>query len=174
MLTTRRNRVAALTIVVLALAFGSVACTAAPVSSPVPSGALLTVETRGGLCPGGPCGMTIVVERDGRVRQAAQPPNDLGVVSADALTALDLAIRTTDFAELRSHPFTGTCPTAYDGQEVIFLFGAPGGMERIASCEVEIDPSAPLFVAVANAVGPFIGLPTLGSLEHRDAMSLAS
>jgi len=104
--------------------------------------------------------MTIVVERDGRVRQAAQPPNDLGVVSQDALAALDLAIRATDFAELRSHPFTGTCPTAYDGQEVVLEFGAPGGVERIASCEVEIDPSALLFVAVANAVGPFIGLPT--------------
>ena len=129
-----------------------------PTASPSPAGTLLTVETRGGLCPGGTCGMTIVVERDGRVHLAAKPPNDLGVVRADALSVLDEAIRTTDFAALRSHPFTGQCPTAFDGQEIIFEFGAPGGIERIATCEVEVDFSAPLFVAVTNAVVTFIAL----------------
>lgn len=160
-ITARRNPLAVLAVVLLALALAIAACTVAPVSSPLPSGPLLIVETRGGLCPEGPCGMTIALERDGRVHQAAKPPNDLGIVPADALAALGAAIRATDFAELRRHPFTGVCPTAYDGQEVIFEFGTPGGIERIASCEVEIDPDAPLFVAVANAVGPFIGVPNL-------------
>jgi hypothetical protein len=157
---TRRAPIAALAATLLALVLGSAGCGAVADTSPSPPGVLLTVETRGGLCPGGPCGRTIVVERDGRVHEAAKPPNDLGVVPAEPLAALDLAIRTTDFAQLRSRPFTGTCPTAYDGQEVVFEFGAPGGVERIASCEVEVDPSAPLFVAVANAVGPFMALPT--------------
>lgn len=61
---------------------------------------------------------------------------------------------------VRSHRFTGQCPTAFDGQEVVFEFAAPGGVKRIASCEVEIDYGTPLFAAVTNAVGPFISLPT--------------
>jgi hypothetical protein len=133
--------------------------TPSPTPSPVPSGVLLTVETRGGMCAEGPCGASVFVERDGRVHQAAKPPNDLGVVSEAELAALDEQIRTTDFAELRSHPFTGTCPTAYDGQEMVFEFGAPGGIERVASCEVEIDYDAPLFAAVSNALGPFMAFP---------------
>jgi hypothetical protein len=43
----------------------------------------------------------------------------------------------------------------FDGQEVIYEFGAPRGVERIASCETEIDAGHPLFRAVelALAVG---------------------
>jgi hypothetical protein len=148
-------------LVLAAVALGTAGC-ATDASAPVPSadGPLLTVETRGGLCPEGPCGTTLVVERDGRARVAARPPNDLGSVPPLRLAALDLAIRAADFAELRRHPFTGTCPTAYDGPEVVYTFGAPGGAERVASCEVAIDPAAPLFRAVAAALDPFGSVPT--------------
>ena len=104
--------------------------------------------------------MTIIVERDGRVHQAAKPPNELGRVPPAALAALDDAIRTTDFADLASHPFTGMCPMAVDGQELVFEFGAPGGVKRIATCEVEVDFGSPLFVAVAAAIGSFVPLPS--------------
>jgi len=130
------------------------------VPSPVAAGPLVTVETRGGLCASAPCGSLIAVERDGRVHVAAKPPNDLGTVPADQLVALDAAIRATDFDALKSHPFTGECPTAYDGQELVFEFGAPGGPQRIATCEVAVDYGSPLFVAVSAALGPFIPLPT--------------
>jgi hypothetical protein len=163
--TMRHNSALVLAAVLLAVTVSVVACSAeAPLPSPSPAptgaGVLLTVETRGGLCANGPCGTTIFVERDGRVHQAAKPPNDLGVVSAGALAALERAIQSTDFAELRSHRFTGQCPTAYDGQEIVFEFGAPGGVERIASCETAVDYGSPLFVAILNAVGPFVALPT--------------
>lgn len=161
----RRSQSIVLAAVLAALALGVAGCAAeipvpSATPSPVATGVLLTVETRGGLCADGPCGTTIFVERDGTVHQAAKPPNELGVVPVAALAALDEAVRTTDFAELRSHPFTGLCPTAVDGQEIVFEFGAPGGIERIATCEVEVDFSAPLFVAAIDAVGPFISLPT--------------
>jgi hypothetical protein len=42
----------------------------------------------------------------------------------------------------------------------VFEFGAPAGVERIATCEVEVDFSSPLFAAVATALGPFVPLPT--------------
>lgn len=122
-------------------------------------GALVTVETRGGECPDGPCGSVVVLERDGRVHSGAKPPADLGLAGADQMLALQAAIGATDFEELRAHPFTGECPTAFDGQELIFTFATPTGTERIASCEVEIDYGSPLYVAVANALGAFIPLP---------------
>ena len=127
---------------------------------PLATGPLVTVELRGGECFAAPCGMTVTLERDGRVHAASKPPNDLGTVPPAALAALDAAIKATDFAALKAHAFTGECPTAVDGQEVVFEFGAPGGVQRIASCEVAIDWGLPLFVATSTALGPFVPLPT--------------
>jgi hypothetical protein len=158
--TSRDGRSLGRAAVLVALLLSATGC-AANSSVPSPSGVatILSVETRGGECADGPCGTTIFVEWDGHVHQAAKPPNDLGVVTPAALAALGAAVRATDFAELMGHPFTGMCPTAYDGQELVFEFGTPVGIQRIASCEVEIDYGSPLFRAVATAVGHFISLP---------------
>ncbi len=159
--TTRSGWTIVLAASLLAVALGASACTSGiSVPLPVATGALVTVETRGGLCLDGPCGTTIVIERNGRVHQAAKPPNDLGIVTPGSLAALDAAIRTTDFPALKSHPFTGQCPTAFDGQEIVFEFGAPGGVQRIATCEVDVDFGLPLFVAVSTALGPLVPLST--------------
>ncbi len=161
MQASRRAPVMVLVALLLAVALSASACTSGTsVTLPLATGPLVTVETRGGMCVDGPCGTTIVVERNGRVHQAAKPPNDLGTVPPAALAALDAATRTTDFTALRSVPFTGECPTAYDGQEIVFEFGAPGGIERIATCEVDVNFGLPLFVAVSTALGPFVMLPT--------------
>ena len=92
--------------------FGLAAC-AAPAASPSaapPAGPLVTVETRGGECPAGACGQTITIDRDGRVHLAAKPPNDLGTVTPEVLSTLQTLIATTDFAAIKSRPFTGDCP----------------------------------------------------------------
>ncbi len=128
--------------------------------STVTPGPLVTVEMRGGECPAGACGTTVYLERDGRVHQAAKPPNDLGVVPPAEVAAVATAIASTDFAALRRRLFTGQCPTAFDGREIIFEFGAPGGVERVSTCEVDVDFGLPLFVAVSTALGPFVALPT--------------
>jgi hypothetical protein len=127
---------------------------------PVPAGPLVTMSTRGGECPEGMCGSAVVIERDGRVHRVAPDPVELGTVPPNALAALDTLVRTTDFDAIRARPFTGTCPMAYDGQEVIFEFGVPGGTERVASCETEIDLDSPLFAAVSAAFqGASVALP---------------
>jgi hypothetical protein len=130
------------------------ACTPAAIASllPVAAGPLVTVTTRGGECVNGPCGSTIVIERNGQVHQTVPAEAALGLIPANALTTLDTAVKTTDFDVIRSRKFTGECPTAYDGQEVIYEFGAPGGAQRIASCETEIDPNQPVFAAVTAAL----------------------
>ena len=130
------------------------ACSPAAVASLLPPSTLplVTVTTRGGHCLDGACGSTLVIERDGRLRQTAPEDLVLGQVPGEALVALDGAIKTTDFAAIRARLFTGECPVNFDGQEVIYEFGAAGGVERIASCETEVDPDRPLFVAVQAAL----------------------
>jgi hypothetical protein len=115
-------------------------------------GPLVTVEMRGGECPQGACGSTIVVETKGRVHATAPAPAKLGTASLVALDGLATEIAQTDFAALKSRPFTDTCPVAFDGQETIYTFRTSAGSERIASCEFVVDPSTPLFLAVAAAL----------------------
>ena len=119
---------------------------------PPAGGPLVTVEATGGMCPAGTCRSVVAIEADGRVHQTAPEAVDISRVTAESIDALRAAIGITDFEAIRSRPFLGTCPTAFDGQEVIYQFAAPGGPVRIASCEVQVDPSAPVFVGVAAAL----------------------
>jgi len=145
---------------ILWLVVAALALTGCSSNVPLPfPGPLLTVEMRGGVCPEGDCQTTVVVDRDGRVHSAAKPPNDLGQVDAQKMAAIAAAIQTTDWATLKSHPFTGECPTVFEGQELIFEFRVGTGTQRIASCEVEIDWGHPLFVALAVALGQWVPLP---------------
>ncbi len=144
--------IAGLTLVLAIAGCGSSASSAA--------GPLVTVETRGGECFAAPCGKTITLERDGTVHAATKPPNTLGTVPPDQLRTLSTLIATTDFSIIKARPFTGQCPTAFDGQEIVFGFAAPSGPQRIATCEVEVDFGLPLFVALSTALGPFIPIPT--------------
>jgi hypothetical protein len=143
----------------LASALSMVACNSTS-SVVIPgTGPLVTVQMRGGMCPEEMCDNSVVLERDGRVHSAAKPPNELGRVPAEAMAALTAAIGATDFAEIRSHPFTGECPVNFDGQEMIFEFAVGASTQRIASCEVDIDWGHPLFVAVGVALGAWIPMP---------------
>jgi hypothetical protein len=145
--------------VLLSLAVLLAGC-AAGSSAVIPgTGPLVTVQMRGGMCPEGACDNSVILERDGRVHASAKPPNELGVVPAAAMATLTNAIATTDYAALRAKPFTGECPIAFDGQELIFEFAAPGGIQRVASCELDIDWGHPLFIAVGTALGAWIPLP---------------
>lgn len=146
---------------VVVLAVVVAACQSIPaVGSLVPgSGPLVTVTVRGGECPEGPCGSTTVIERDGRVHQTAPVAGELGALSGDLFTALDTAVKTTDFDAVRARPFTGECPVNFDGQETVFEFGTPGGTQRIATCETKIDPDDPLFLAVTAALVSVVAEP---------------
>lgn len=129
-------------------------------ATPVPEGALMAAQSRGGMCREGTCETTIYVERDGLVHAGANSPNALGMLSAETVAELEAQIAAADFDEIRSHPFTGDCPTAFDGQELVFEFQTSHGVERIESCQTAVDYESPLFSAVVAAVGEyfFIGV----------------
>jgi hypothetical protein len=131
-----------------------IACSPAAVTSllPAPAGPLVMVTTRGGECPEGACGSMLVIEREGRLRQSAPQEVVVGQVPPETLAILDRMVRATDFATIRARPFTGECPVNFDGQETIYEFGAPTGVERIATCGTEIDPDHPLFATTTRAL----------------------
>ena len=116
-------------------------------------GRLVTVEAHGGRCPEGECRRVFAIESDGLVHQLEPDEAEIHRVSDETIDVYRTALSITDFNALRSRPFTGDCPTAFDGMEIIYTFETPGGTERIASCEVEIDRQAPLFVAVDAILG---------------------
>jgi hypothetical protein len=131
-----------------------------PSAAPATAGRLVSVELRGGHCISGTCGSTVVLEPDGRVPAGLEPPNELGTVPAGDVTGLTDLIAATDFGAIRANPFTGTCPVAFDGQEVVIEFTTSGGIERIESCVTEVDLKHPLFEAVAGVLEDFVTIPT--------------
>jgi hypothetical protein len=93
---------------------GSGSGTAAGATAPI-----VTVTRHGGLCMiRSECTSTLriddrTISGDGYVSRRLKP--------AERATLLS-AIGKLDLAYLRAHPFTGTCPMAYDGQESIYRF----------------------------------------------------
>ena len=137
-------------IAILAVALVAMACSAIPI--PGVGGTLVVVETRGGECINPPCGSRIAIESDGRVHQLAPIEAELGTVPADVLARLSSAIRGADYQAIKSRPFTGECPVNFDGQEIIYEFSTLAGVETIASCTIEVDPDAPPFGPVWEAM----------------------
>jgi hypothetical protein len=108
---------------------------------------LVTLETRGGECNMGECSQVTVLSDDGMLTVGKAQPQKTAPESVARLRTL---IGETDFAALRTHKFTGTCPMAYDGQESIFTFYTSRGPERVASCETAIDVNGEPFNTFYN------------------------
>jgi hypothetical protein len=110
----------------------------------------------------GSCEQTATIEKGGRVRLAAKPPNDLGIVGPMDLVTLQGAIASTDFNLLRTHPFTGECPVNYDGQELVLTFSTPNGDQVLAACTTALDFTWPVLAALTKALEPIWPLPHQG------------
>jgi hypothetical protein len=110
---------------------------------------LLTIRYTGGMCPNGACDTLLTINRDGTyARTSAQTPPKRGTLSPAQVAALTREMARADFARMKAVKFTGTCPSAYDGQELTYTFFTASGPEVLASCTVDIDEASPLFVAV--------------------------
>jgi hypothetical protein len=129
------------------------------VPSPAESGPLVTLEAHGGRCLEGECRTLVAIEADGLVHQIEPVEAEIHRATNEAVDVYQAAVAITDFDAIRSRPFTGECPTAFDGQELIYTFATPAGPERIASCEVEINPDEPLFATIHSIIGPNVPKP---------------
>jgi len=105
---------------------------------------LLTIETRGGLCPSGPCDAKIEIDKGGSYSyKNDNGKKSDGTFSTDNMDNLEEAIKNTDFAAIKSKKFTGQCPTDYDGQEFTYTFYSV--KQVIPTCTYEVDNNSPLF-----------------------------
>ena len=94
---------------------------------------LATVVRHGGLCvSGSECRSTFRIT-DTTISGGGSNPRPLRVGDRRALLR---AIERLDPAYFRTHPFTGTCPTAYDGTETIYRFR--GFALPLASCRYDL------------------------------------
>jgi len=124
------------------------ATTPEPLPTPEPF-PLLSIETKGGECVSGMCMRLVNVEGDGRLHEVIPKDEVIGRAPPDLLDALQVEIERANYRLILSQPFTGTCPTAYDGQQLIYTFHVSTGDRTVDSCKVAIDPNHPLFVAVS-------------------------
>jgi hypothetical protein len=107
---------------------------------------LLTMAAEGGRCTYGVCRSELVVQMDGAYTfTEGDEALKNGTLDSADLSELKSQIQATDFAAIKAQPFTGECPTAYDGQEWIFEITTAGGVEELRSCQVQIDPRAAPF-----------------------------
>lgn len=114
---------------------------------------LLTVEKRGGLCfdkennTGYGCNSEFTLYTSGKyvltrnINENVETINKgrEGSVQHNKIVKLQQLIQNANFTQLKSIPFTDTCPTAYDGREVVYTFYRNGGTERLPTCEYKID-----------------------------------
>ncbi|MEW6223900.1 MAG: hypothetical protein AB1627_04655 [Chloroflexota bacterium] len=126
------------------LALALAACDAAPVL-PRSEALLVTVEGEGGECPQGICQWRMDLFGDGRVRQADGTQRQ---ADPDATARVAAAIAAADWDAILARPFSGECPTAFDGQELTYTFPVAGEPVVVASCSVQIDPGQEPFASI--------------------------
>lgn len=125
---------------------------ATPVSHASPAAAdatVLRIRASGGMCPDGICGTETTLRADGRfTRTVGKHAPTQGRVDAALTAAVAREAARANFTQLKAKPFTGLCPTAYDGSEFFYTFSTAQGDHEIGSCKVDIDWQHPLFAAV--------------------------
>lgn len=113
--------------------------------------AVATVEAQGGRCVYGLCHVFVTLYSNGTFVSVVGPNEPvLHTVDEELMQSLTEAIEATDYEAIRSQPFTGICPVAYDGQELIYTFYQEAAVERLASCQYELDDELPLFTVLAD------------------------
>jgi len=98
---------------------------------------IAVVRFQGGLCVNfEDCKLEIRIDSSGKLLTDGAT---YGTLTSAELNGLKKAIADTDFAKVRTLSFTGVCPTAYDGSEVIFSFNTGSKTEVLSACEYDID-----------------------------------
>lgn len=119
---------------------------------------LVDVVKYGGECPSGGCGSKTTFYNNGDVRIEA-PVYDRASggyvtkttesqITLTQLNDLVTKINNQDFERVKQRPFTGTCPTAYDGQAVTYIVYKNGTTENLDSCRYILDQ--PLFETISQ------------------------
>lgn len=125
----------------VALALASAAPTQPGGTDPDPP-PLVTVEVLGGLCLYGGCYTRIDIHADATWHLAegfGEPVSEAsGTLGGERIERIATLIAAADFARLRAVPFSGTCPTAYDGPQFVYTFAVGEEPEVLDSCASDL------------------------------------
>ena len=118
-------------------------------STPVAPELLASRASSGGRCQDGPCHSMFAVYTDGSWTLSTNTISSNGVLDESALAILRDGITTTGIPTAPA--FTGTCPSAYDGQEVVYTWrGTDGLPATVSACDVSISETDPLVQALLS------------------------
>jgi hypothetical protein len=123
------------------------ACGGAGAPAPNPTDPLISIHAEGGMCVyGSGCSRDTEILQNGSFTiKDGSGATINGQLDDATLTQLKDAIKAADFAEIKSKPFTDTCPIAFDGQKYIFTIHRDGQPEELDSCVYALDMESPLF-----------------------------
>lgn len=110
---------------------------------------LVTISYIGGLCPDGVCSSVQAILKDGSFFIDGKLKSQ---IQKSEISQLENLINTTNFEAIKAVKFTGTCPTAYDGQEATYTFNTSHGQETLSSCRVKIDYQSALFSKINDVL----------------------
>ncbi len=115
--------------------------------TPIATTDLLTVTLTGGACLPRLCDRTLVIQRNGNYQYfIGEGIKATGQLRRRELLELKRLIKQANFESIKSQPFKGTCPIAYDGSKTIYRFFPKGQpAEVIDDCEIAVDVQQPLF-----------------------------
>lgn len=133
----------------------SVPATSAPVTSVSPSDlpteTLLASRTvQGGRCITGLCLRRYRVYADGRWDYTDNTRSSDGRLSPEDLDAVEDAVVSTRIFD--AAPFTGLCPTAWDGSEIVYVWVDDDSLYRESTCTREIPDTDPLVEVLERLV----------------------
>jgi len=114
-------------------------CSGALAQGPVSEQKVAEISSSGGLCPTGPCGGRTTVFADGRWESLSEK----GIFDRAQVDQLRQEIQSADFAMIKSHPFTGECPEAYDGSSTTYVFYIGDRTEVLSTCKYELPDTVP-------------------------------
>jgi hypothetical protein len=112
---------------------------------PVAKNLVVSVRREGGHCRVGGCFSEVAIFADGTYRYSDPNQQKTGKINRFEIRRFQQRIATADFEKIKSQPFTGTCPLAYDGPETVYTFRKGDRAEVIRSCQTQIDSKNPLF-----------------------------
>jgi hypothetical protein len=110
---------------------------------------LVQVKTEGGLCvkSGRECVSNVMIYNDGSCEITDESGSHLKKsINASDLKELVQLIEETNFKKIKSKPFVGTCPRAYDGSEIIYTVNYDGKNEVISTCTYQTEDMKPLAI----------------------------
>ena len=98
---------------------------------------IVSIYSSGGNCLFATCDSLLIILRDGSWIYTMGGKESKGKIEYQMVTKLARIMKNTNFEELRQKPFTGVCPSAYDGMESTYTFYIQGRKEELNNCTID-------------------------------------